>query len=204
MPRETQPTTDQPYLRRAGGLVLADGSHLAWSCADGSRGRRWRAVLTSGSGPTPATILESLLLEVDLDGRPARLELATPAGMLTLHPSADGLELHGNIVPATGEGVEGLRLRWGPAHELDIAGLHLAIAVGLQRRRDGVVIGRTIQVDLVVVGPDLDVGPARRRIRRVGQGSWLVLGAPGLPDQVIELQTNGLPAGGVEEPLETD
>ena len=70
-------------MRLAGALGLADGAWLTWSVADGRRGRRWRAVSTLAGAITHA-----LLLEVDLAGRPARLELTTPAGMLTLHPSA--------------------------------------------------------------------------------------------------------------------
>ncbi len=63
------------FLRRAGTARLADGATLTWSLADGSRGRRWRAVATRDG-----SITHSLLLEVDLDGRPARLELTTPDG----------------------------------------------------------------------------------------------------------------------------
>jgi hypothetical protein len=45
----------------------------------------------------------SLLLELDPDGRFSHLELATAAGLLTLHPEGDGT-LHGNAV--TERGVE--------------------------------------------------------------------------------------------------
>jgi hypothetical protein len=178
---------------------LPDGARLTWSCADGSRGRRWRAVAT-----VDGVISQALLLEVDLAGRPARLELTTPAGMLTLHPSPDQAEIHGNIVSTAGDAVEGLALRWGPEFELDVVGRPIAIAVGLHRRKDSVRFGQTIRLDLIEIGPGLEVTTARRRVERLGEGSWRVLGAAGLPDRRIEIRPTGLPAAGVDEPLEID
>src|SRR5512147_136645 len=84
-------------LRRAGAGTLADGSQLVWSVADGHRGRRWRAVAGLNG-----VITHALLLEVDVAGRPAKLELATPAGLLTLHPEEGSGRLHGNVVTEAG------------------------------------------------------------------------------------------------------
>ena len=109
-------------LRRAGSTVLADGARLDWTVADGSRGRRWRAVATVDGGITHA-----LLLEVGLDGTIARLELTTPDGLLTLHPNRDGTELHGNGVTAAG--VRHHSFPWGPDHALAVAGRPIADAV---------------------------------------------------------------------------
>ena len=69
----------------AGRARLQDGSLLLWSIAEGRRGARWRA-----STRRDGRLLSDLLLEVGHDGRPGRLEIATPAGLLTLHPEADG------------------------------------------------------------------------------------------------------------------
>src|SRR5476649_2068672 len=101
--------TDSGYTRLAGRLALGDGATLSWSVADGSRGRRWRAVSVANGSVTHA-----VLLEVDLARRPSRLELTTRAGMLTLHPSLDGREIHGNVVSAAGDGVRHLAFPWGP------------------------------------------------------------------------------------------
>ena len=187
------------YLRQAGALILADGARLTWTCADGSRGRRWRGVAT-----LDGAITHTSLIEVDPAGRPSRLELTTPAGLLTLHPSRDGRELHGNVVATSGEPVRGLRFDWGPEHELDVVGRPLQLAVGLHRRR-GLAVGPTpIVIDVVEIEPDLTVRPARRSVEHLGEGIWLVRGTPDAPDWRIELQSDGLPAAGTHEALETD
>ncbi len=69
---------------------------MTWTVAEGRKGRRWREVVTRDR-----VIRSSLLYETGPDGRFAHLELATPNGLLTLHPEADGT-LHGNAVTASG------------------------------------------------------------------------------------------------------
>ncbi len=166
------------YVRLAGELELEDGARLSWSVADGRRGRRWRAMsLVDG------TISHALLLEVDPAGRPSRLELTTPAGLLTLHPSADQAELHGNIVRPGGGGVEHLALPWGPEPEIDVIGRPLALAVGLHRRRDSVPVGQTLEIEAVAIEPALEIRIVRRRIARTSEDTWRVIGTDGLPDR---------------------
>ncbi len=184
-------------MRLAGALGLADGAWLTWSVADGQRGRRWRAVSTLAGAITHA-----LLLEVDLAGRPARLELTTPAGMLTLHPSADQREIHGNVVGTTGEGVRPLAFPWGPEHELEVVGLPLATIVALHRRRASLPVGQGLDVDVLAIGPELDVMAGRRRFERLGQGRWRVAG--GASGIEVQLDDDGLPTGGIRWPLEPD
>lgn len=103
-----------PWLRQAGHGRAADGSRVTWSVAEGSRGRRWREVRTiepAGAGEG-SSVVSSLLLELDPDGRFAHLELSTAAGLLTLHPEGDGT-VHGNVVRSAGvEHVVGLP--WAP------------------------------------------------------------------------------------------
>jgi hypothetical protein len=193
---EAQPAAPGPYTRVAGSLELADGATLTWSVADGSRGRRWRAVSTLNGAITHA-----VLLEVDLAGRPSRLELTTPAGMLTLHPAADQREIHGNVVSATGEGVRHLAFAWGPEHELELAGRPGPTAVALHRRRTSVAVGSSVEVDVLAIGMKLDVRPGRRRFERLGEDRWRV----GLraSDIEFEIDADGLPVGGVRWALES-
>jgi len=84
-------------MRLAGRGRLEDGGLVGWSMAEGARGRRWRwSVVDAG------IVRHVGLVEMDADGRFARLELASADGLLTLHPSVDRAELHGNIVSASG------------------------------------------------------------------------------------------------------
>jgi hypothetical protein len=184
-------------VRLAGALAQADGAWLTWSVADGRRGRRWRAVSTLAGAITHA-----LLLEVDLAGRPARLELTTADGMLTLHPSDDQREIHGNVVGTTGEGVRPLAFPWGPEHELEVTGRPLATIVALHRRRVTVAVGQGVDVDVLAIGPSLDVVTARRRFERLGGGRWRVGG--GASGIGVEVDQDGLPTGGMRWPLEPD
>ena len=94
------------WLRVAGTGRTMDGATVTWSVAEGRRGRRWREAVTRDG-----IVVHSLLLELDRDGRFAHLELTTLAGLLTLHPEADGT-LHGNAVTASG--VTHVRLPWEP------------------------------------------------------------------------------------------
>ncbi|HEY2887963.1 MAG TPA: hypothetical protein VGJ17_05065 [Candidatus Limnocylindrales bacterium] len=139
-----------------------------------------------------------LLLEVDRDGRPSRLELTTPAGLLTLHPSADGREIHGNVVTTTGEGVRPLAFAWDPEHELEVAGRPLATAVGLHRRRERLPVGASEAVDVLAIGARLDVAAATRQVSRLTETRW----RSGALE--LEIDEDGLPLGGVRWALESD
>jgi hypothetical protein len=139
-----------------------------------------------------------VLLEVDRAGRPSRLELTTPAGLLTLHPSADQREIHGNMVSATGEGVRPLAFAWGPEHELEVAGRPLATAVALHRRRAEVKVGQGGELEVLSIDPGLDVAVVRRRFERLSEDRWRV----GTVE--LEIDPDGLPIGGSRWPLETD
>ena len=48
------------FVRRAGSGILADGSRLVWSVADGRRGRRWRAVASLNGAISHALLLRSM------------------------------------------------------------------------------------------------------------------------------------------------
>jgi len=152
--------------RRAGTAALADGGEVVWSVADGRRGRRWRAI-TRRAG----TISSAVLLEVGADGRPARLEVATTAGLLTLHPETTG-SLHGNAV--TAEGVRHLALGWSDEHELEVEPLAIAAAVTARRLGRTVPVGEGTVVPVVTIDPDLVVGEGTRRYVRLDATTWRI------------------------------
>lgn len=124
--------------------------------------------------------------------------------MLTLHPSEDGTQLNGNIVRSAGYGVQPLRLRWDPEREIDVRDRPLAIALGLYRRRERTAVGETIEIDVVAIGPDLQITTTKRRIERVGEGSWRVLAIFGAAKRQILIDPDGLPAVGSNWALERD
>jgi hypothetical protein len=139
------------WLRRGGSGRQPDGSHVTWSLAEGERGRRWRWTVSDGG-----RMRHVALIEVDPTGRFARLELASSAGLLTLHPEPDGRSIQGNVVSA--DGVRPLSFDWSASAALAIAGDPFGSAI-LQ-------IG--MEASTLVVQPRLDVvsgdgGPALER-----------------------------------------
>ncbi len=141
------------WLRRAGSGRLPDGAVLTWSLAEGRRGRRWRAVAVVDGG-----IGQAVLVEVAQDGRPGRLELTTPAGLLTLHPSADGRTAHGNVVAA--DGVRPLVFGWSPEHAFDVVGRPIAVSVTLHRLAGELGVGESRSVPALAIAADLAVEAA--------------------------------------------
>ena len=92
--------------------------------AEGSRGRRWRWTVKEGDGGLRA----AGLIERDTDGRFARLELATAAGILTFHPSGDGATAHGNVIRA--DSVDPIKVAWLPGASIAIEGDPFGSALG--------------------------------------------------------------------------
>src|SRR5439155_20153876 len=109
-------------LRRAGMGELGDGGSVAWTCADGRRGRRWRWTVVDGG-----TLRHSGLIELDPAGRLGRLELDSRHGLLTLHPESHGRSINGNVV--TSEGVRPLNFRWDGRSGIEIADDAFATAI---------------------------------------------------------------------------
>lgn len=175
------------WLRLAGRGRLPDGSTLVWSVAEGSRGRRWRAESLNADG----AVVRAVLLEVSLDGRPARLEVSSAAGLLTLHPEPDGRSAHGNVVAING--VRPLSLPWSEGHEIVVAGTPLGELVafhGLARR---VGVGEGVELAVLVVGADLAVRDERRVARRVTTSQWTI--DDGVADRTIDIDERGIPVG---------
>ena len=171
-------------VRRGGRVTLPDGSEITWSVADGRRGRRWRTATTRDG-----RLQASLLLEVGADGRPARLELSTAAGLLTLHPEA-GESLHGNAV--TPGGVRHLSFDWSEDHGLEIDANRVPTAVTAGRLASTTPAGEGRAVPVVVIRDDLVVRTAGRRFEQVGgPGSWQVTGDG--QTTLLALDADGLP-----------
>jgi hypothetical protein len=103
------------WLRRAGRGRQPDRSEVTWSVAEGSHGRRWRWTVVDAD-----RLRHVGLVEVDRDGRFARLELSSARGQLTLHPEPDHQSIHGNV--ASADGVRPLAFDWSPVTGLAIAG----------------------------------------------------------------------------------
>jgi hypothetical protein len=157
-------------LRQAGRGTADDGSIITWSMATGRRGSRWREVRA-----TDASVVSSLLLELDPDDRFSHLELATAVGLLTLHPEGDG-SLHGNAVEAAGVR-HVVALRWARDDALLVVGSSIARAAAARRVRQA---GPQDAVDGVVVGLDLSL--ERRTISPV--------------ELAVDLDPDGLPSFG--------
>lgn len=175
------------WLRLAGRGRLANGSTLVWSVAEGGRGRRWRAETLNADG----AVVRAVLLEVGLDGRPARLEVSSAAGMLTLHPESDGRSAHGNVVAA--DGVRPLVLPWSAEHEIVVAGVPLGELVALRRLARRIGVGEGVEVPVLVIGADLAVRAERRVMRRVTASRWTI--DDGGADTTIDVDERGIPVG---------
>lgn len=169
--------------RRAGFGRLAEGRTVAWSLADGRRGRRWRTTTNDPNG----ALESALLLELDPDGQLSKIELATAAGLLSLHP--EGALLHGNVVSP--DGVRHLRFDWSAAHVLVIEGSIVTLAAAaVHAAPDGVGEWRTVPV--VVVRSHLLVEPGQIAFERLARTS---IGVDLDEDRrVIELDELGIPA----------
>ncbi|HVA85808.1 MAG TPA: hypothetical protein VNF73_05730 [Candidatus Saccharimonadales bacterium] len=163
----------------------ADGIVL-WSVATGRRGRRWRATVRTAAG-----LIEDLLLEVDLDGRPGRLEVTTGHGMLTLHPEPDGRSAHGNVV--TSEGVRGLAFPWSARHDFDVEGSWVPAVVIVARLEARIGVGEETGGQVLHVDRQLRVHPAERFVRRLSEHGWCIESDIGPSVLTIETDPDGLP-----------
>lgn len=174
---------------------------IAWSVAEGSRGRRWRAIATRGGSVAESALLQAVLLEIDPAGRITRLELTTPAGMLTLHPEPDEREIHGNVVAADSS-VRPLAFAWSVDHEIEIVGRPIATAIALHRRRELVPVGAHALMPVLSIDGSLGVEVGERQVTRLGLDRWSVSDASGAPVGELVVDARGLPAAEVTWPLE--
>lgn len=179
-------------VRRAGAGRGPRHERVTWSVAEGRRGRRWREAVAGEPGRWLA-----LLLETDPGGRFTHLELATPAGLLTLHPEGDGT-LHGNAVAA-----DGLRhvvgLPWDADACVVVEGSTIAAAAIAHALRHVVAPGASTDRWILRIGMDLDLAGSRGGIRRLETDRWQIG-----DDTTVALDPEGAPllAGGTTWPME--
>jgi len=145
------------------------------------------------------------MLEIAPDGRIGRLEVATGSGLLTVHPSADGATLHGNVV--TVEGVSHLTLAWSDGHLLVVDRSPAVAAVLVGRSAAALSSGGHAHFDGVRVGLDLRPAPVVLLVSRIDGSTWDVATAPPDAGELarLTLDRRGLPIllNPVEWPLET-
>jgi hypothetical protein len=173
-------------VRRGGRGRLPDGAQLTWSLAEGGRGRRWRA-----SRVRDGRLEGTILLEIDASGRPARLELDTPVGLLTLHPDGGERELHGNVV--TPDGIRHLRFDWGPVHELVVDGFPVVLLAAARRLAADVPVGKTAERPALIVDSGLRCHVVTIRLVRLDEGRWRAEGEGSAVGVAID--ADGAPAG---------
>lgn len=182
-------------LRVGGRGSTSSGDSIVWSVAEGSRGRRWREVRSSGH----ASIGHSLLLETGADGRFVHLELSTPSGLLTLHPEADGT-LHGHAIVSDGvEHIAGLPWDADGIAMLDESTIcRVAAAASLT---NAIAVGESRAHLAAVIPPTLWLAVKPIRIERIGTTSWRFGG-----EEPVVVDARGLPVlrGGEIWSLERD
>ncbi len=181
-------------LRVGGRVALPAGEVVVWSIADGRRGRRWREVTSRGGA-----VSRSLLFETDPAGRVARLEIATTAGLLTIHPAGDPAVLHGNVV--TPGGIRHLTLEPGM---LFVLGSLAAAAIGLEALRDRVAVGATERVELIRIDDRLEPGEGSWDVTRIDVRTWRLVKVADGEVRTVRLDEDGLVElpGGATWPLE--
>jgi hypothetical protein len=194
-------SSDERWLRRAGHGRLPDGRRLTWTVAEGRRGLRWRSTTVTPGGRLEA----SLLLEARPDGDLLKVELATRAGLLSVHPEAQDDMLHGNVV--TPDGMRHIQLPWTPASVLLVQDSPLTGAVAARRLGTRIGVGEGHTVAVVEVGIDLTVELATWRVARVAEARWWLLPAAGGTPMRLEVDDRGIPVGLADErdwPLEQE
>jgi hypothetical protein len=144
----------------------------------------------------------TLLLETTPARALAKLELATAAGLLTLHPE-DSI-LHGNVV--TPGGMRHVALPWSPERVLLVVGTPSTAAVAASSLADRVGVGEGHTVSGISVDVELDVRPATFRVVRAAERRWRFVPAGGGVETTVTLDEDGIPVldAAAEWPLELD
>ncbi|HEU0242375.1 MAG TPA: hypothetical protein VFQ75_00625 [Candidatus Limnocylindrales bacterium] len=165
--------------------------------ADGVRGRRWRSILVDGNDVVGVVLLESAP-----DGAPVKLEVASAAGLLTLHP--DGSTLHGNVVRPTG--MEHVAVPWRDGSLLLAVGTPTTAAAAARTLAERVGIGQGHTVPGVSVDAQLHVRAVTYRVARVGPRGWWFVTADTGQQTGVTLDLDGIPllAEAVDWPLELE
>jgi hypothetical protein len=193
---------DGPRLLRLGGRSeLPSGEVVAWSVADGGRGRRWRETATRDG-----VLIRAVLFEADRSGRVERLELVSSAGLLTLHPADDDSAIHGNVVTPTG--IRHLAFEWHDQAVLFVEGSPAAAAIAMGRLARRVPIGATERVSTIRIDGRLDPRPTVWDVTRSEERTWRLVevsNEASRAERTVRIDDNGLVdmPGSVSWPLET-
>ncbi len=173
-------------VRRAGTGHLADGRVVTWTIATGRHGRRWREVIVDDDA-----VVSSLLLETDPERRFSHLELATSAGLLTLHPEGDAT-LHGNAVTAAAEAVRHVSgLPWGADDVVVLADSVIGAAAIAWACAERLAIGDTTEIGAVRITADLWVERVELHVARQRDDGWRLETAGAATD--LQVDDDGLP-----------
>jgi hypothetical protein len=149
--------------------------------------------------------VHALLLETDPTGRLLRLEIAAPAGLLTLHPGPDPTELHGNVVRPSG--IEHVTLSWSGGHALLAGASPITGAVAASWLAHRIGVGEGDRFPAVEVADDLTIRRATWRAARVTDHRWLLLAADRGVSVAVTLGDDGVLTGledAADWPLELD
>lgn len=207
-----------PRVRLAGHGLDRLGRAVTWSIADGERGRRWREATGVGGaavrtdeaatpvgapapGEAPAALAHAVTIETGHAGQWLRLEVATPAGLLSLHPERDG-SIHGNVVSASG--VRHIDLGVVEPALVDVRDSlvgETALCRALERL---VAAGEGSTVSVVRVATTLDVTLGQLQVFRRDARSWELTDADGI--RSLSMGDRGTPVtsdAGAKWPLET-
>lgn len=192
--------TEQVPVRLGGRVELPSGEVVAWSVADGRRGRRWRE-----SATRDGILAWTALFETSPSGRTERLEMASAAGLLTLHPDRDGFTLHGNVV--TPAGIRHLTFPWSDGDALFVGGSPAAAAIALGRLVRAEAIGSTVRVATIRVDARLEPRPSTWDVTRIDEQAWQLIevsDAASPEERRVKLDGDRLAIvpGGVRWPLE--
>jgi hypothetical protein len=185
-------------VRRGGHARTSFGDRVTWSQAEGERGTRWREAIER-----EGHLLRSLLLEVSTEGRPARLEMTTRAGLLTLHPETDESAIHGNIV--TADGIRHLAFPWSSGHELLVLASPASTTIAVRRLDRRVIVGAVSVVDMLRIDDELDPRPVRWRVERIARHGWHLRDTESDEELRMTVEDDGRPSlvDEVSWPLET-
>jgi hypothetical protein len=144
---------------------MASGDAVVWSRAEGRRGTRWRESIHAGDA-----LQRVLLVEVDTDGLVSRLEVATDAGLLTLHPEADASALHGNVV--TPSGILHLAFEWDARMVLVVVDSPVLAGITIGRHGMALETGSSVHLPGIVIGDDLTPITTDWRLARLAVDRW--------------------------------
>jgi hypothetical protein len=174
------------WVRLGGRTELASGDVVVWSVADGRLGRRWRESTSRGG-----SIVRTILVETGPAGGIGRLEIATDAGLLTIHPDGPETRLHGNVVSPNG--MRHLELSWGPGRAILVDGSPALTAIALGSVGHEVEPGQGRRIPTVRIDHRLVPVAAELKLSRVDDRSWQLAGSAFGPAAIVaSLDDNGL------------